>query len=119
VARGDAAFSDGRQYALAASVEQALTDRWSLGLFAEHQRGAGQRTTTWAPSLSLQATPTVSTYLEAGFFDVSDAPDQTLAGAGLSWQVRPGVQLDISFDVGLDDDSPDLQMASGLSVYLD
>lgn len=119
VARGDAAFSDGRQYALAASVEQALTDRWSLALFAEHQRGAGQRTTTWAPSLSLQATPTVSTYLEAGFFDVNDAPDQTLAGAGLSWQVRPGVQLDISFDVGLDDDSPDLQMASGLSVYLD
>jgi len=33
--------------------------------------------------------------------------------------VRPGVQLDVSFDVGLDDDSPDLQMASGLSIYLD
>ena len=119
VARGDAAFSDGRQYALAVSVEQSLSDQWQLALFAQQQRGAGQRMTTWAPSISLQATPTVSTYLEAGFFDVSDGPDQSIAGAGLSWRVRPSVQLDVSFDVGLDDESPDLQFATGLSVYLD
>mgnify|MGYP006160735187 CR=1 FL=1 len=90
--------------------------RRTLDWVAEvQQRGAGQRTTTWAPSISLQATPTVSTYLEAGFFDVSDGPDQSIAGAGLSWRVRPSVQLDVSFDVGLDDESPDLQFATGLN----
>lgn len=119
VARGDAAFSDGRQYTLAVSVEQSLNDQWQLALSAQQQRGDGQRTTTWAPSISLQASPTVSTYLEAGFFDSNDGPDQSIAGAGVAWRVRPNVQLDVSFEVGLDDASPDLQVATGVSVFLD
>ncbi|WP_369040204.1 transporter [Stenotrophomonas maltophilia] len=119
VARGDAAFSDGRQYALAASVEHSITDRWSGALYASHQRGDGQRSTTWSPSVALAASDRIGLYLEAGFTRARHQPDLSVAGAGLTWMLRPNVQLDASFDVGLDRDSPDLQLATGIAFYLD
>lgn len=119
VARGDADFTEGRHYALAASVDHQLDERWSIALFASHQRGAGQRSTTWSPSLALAVTNRLGTYLEAGFTDHHGAPDQAIAGAGLTWMLRPNVQLDASFDIGLDEDSPDLQLGTGIAVYLD
>ncbi|REM99491.1 transporter, partial [Mycobacterium tuberculosis] len=44
-------------------------------------------------------------------------PSTEIAGAGITWMVMPTVQLDASFDVGLDDDSPDMQAGLGVSVY--
>lgn len=118
IARGDAAFSDGRLYALAASVEHSFNDRWSGALYGSHQRGAGQRSTTWSPSLSLSVTERLGTYLEAGFTHANQQPDQAIAGAGLTWMLRPNVQLDASFDLGLNRNSPDLQLGTGIAFYL-
>lgn len=119
VARGNADFSDGRQYALAVSVEQALSERWSAALYASHERGDGQRSTTWSPSLSVAASERLSLFVEAGLTHARGAPDQRVAGAGVTWMLRPRVQLDASFDAGLDADSPDLQVGTGLAVYFD
>lgn len=119
VARGDADFSEGHQYALALSVEQALGERWSAALYGSHQRGDGERSTTWSPSLSLAATDRLSLFVEAGLTHSRGAPDQRVAGAGITWMLRPRVQLDASFDAGLDADSPDLQVGTGLAVYFD
>lgn len=119
VARGDAAFSDGRQYALAATVEHTFNDRLSGALYASHQRGDGQHSTTWSPSLTLSVTERLGVYLEAGFTDANDGPRQNVAGAGMTWMLRPTVQLDASFDLGLDEASPDLQVGTGIAFYLD
>ena len=119
VAPGDSAFSDGRQYALAASIEHHIDDRWTAAFFASHQRGGGEYSTTWAPSISMQATDRLGLFAEAGYTTSRDAPHEALAGAGLTWALTPRVQLDASFDAGLDEKSPDLQAGLGISVYLD
>ncbi|MEG2803241.1 transporter [Stenotrophomonas sp.] len=115
-ATGSRDFSEGgTQYALGASYEYAFDDRWSGALYANATRGAGPDSVTWSPSLSLAMTERVSGYLEAGFTHTRGEPGTALAGAGLTWRVSRALQLDASFDLGLDHDSPDLQAGLGVS----
>lgn len=117
-ATGSRDFSEGAtQYALGASYEYEVSDRWTGALYANVTRGGSEDSVTWAPSLSFAATDTVSTYLEAGFTHTDGEPSSRIAGAGITWMASPTVQLDASFDVGLDDDSPDTQAGLGVSVY--
>jgi hypothetical protein len=117
-ATGSRDFSEGAtQYALGASYEYAFNDHWTGALYANVTRGGSEDSVTWAPSLSFAATDTISTYLEAGFTDSDGEPSTGIAGAGITWMVTPTVQLDASFDVGLDEDSPDTQAGLGVSVY--
>ncbi|WP_422505899.1 transporter [Stenotrophomonas sp. GZD-301] len=119
-ATGDRDFSEGgTQYALGASYEYAFDDRWSGALYANAVRGAGADTFTWSPSLSVALTDTVSSYVELGFTDTDGEPSTAIAGAGVTWMLRPRVQLDASFDLGLDNASPDLQAGLGVSFYFD
>ena len=57
----------------------------------------------------------LSAYAEVGAFPSDDATP-LLAGGGLTFLVTPDVQLDASFDVGLNDDAPDLIFGAGASV---
>lgn len=115
---GAAAFTEGgTQYALGASYEYSFNDRWSSALYANATRGAGADTFTWSPSLSLALNDQVSTYVEAGFTHTDGEPNTAIAGAGLTWMVARTVQVDASFDVGLDNHSPDLQAGLGVSFY--
>lgn len=119
-ATGSRDFSEGAtQYALGASYEYDFNDRWTGALYANVTRGGSENSITWAPSVSFAATDTVSTYLEVGFTDAHGEPSTRIAGGGVTWMVAPTVQLDASFDVGLDDDSPDTQAGLGISVYFD
>lgn len=119
-ATGSRDFSEGAtQYALGASYEYDFDDRWTGALYANVTRGGGEDSVTWAPSVSFAATETVSTYLELGFTDTHGEPSTRIAGAGVTWMVKPRVQLDASFDVGLNDDSPDVQAGLGVSVYFE
>ncbi|MGE8263957.1 transporter [Stenotrophomonas sp.] len=119
-ATGSRDFSEGAtQYALGASYEYSFNDRWTGALYANVTRGGSEDSVTWAPSLSFAATDTVSTYLEAGFTDTHGEPSTGMAGAGITWMVTPTVQLDASFDVGLDDDSPDTQAGMGVSLHFE
>ncbi|ROP77178.1 outer membrane putative beta-barrel porin/alpha-amylase [Stenotrophomonas rhizophila] len=119
-ATGSRDFSEGAtQYALGASYEYDVDDRWTGALYANLTRGGSEDSVTWAPSVSFAATDTVSTYLEVGFTDTHGEPSSRIAGAGVTWMVKPRVQLDASFDVGLNDDSPDIQAGLGVSVYFE
>jgi hypothetical protein len=115
-ATGARDFSEGgTQYALGASYEYSFNDRWSGALYATATRGAGEDSFTWSPSLSVALTDEVSSYLEAGFTHTNGEPSTAIAGAGVTWMVARNVQLDASFDLGLDDDSPDVQAGLGVS----
>jgi len=115
---GRSSFSDGRQYALAASVEDQLSDRWTVAFYASHQRGAGSHSSTWSPSVSFEATERFGIFVEAGFTATSDEPHEAVAGAGVTWALTPRIQFDASFDAGLDEKSPDLQAGLGVSIFL-
>ncbi len=116
---GKSSFSDGRQYALAASVEDQLSDRWTVAFYASHQRGAGSHSSTWSPSVSFEATERFGIFVEAGFTATSDEPHEAVAGAGVTWALTPRIQFDASFDAGLDEKSPDLQAGLGVSIFLE
>ncbi|MFG6108921.1 transporter [Stenotrophomonas nematodicola] len=117
-ATGARDFSEGgTQYALGASYEYTFDDRWSGALYANATRGAGEDSFTWSPSLSVALSDRVSSYIEAGFTHTDGEPSTAIAGAGLTWMVARTVQLDASFDVGLDHDSPDLQAGLGVSFF--
>lgn len=117
-ATGARDFSEGgTQYALGASYEYSFDDRWSGALYANATRGAGADAFTWSPSVSVALTDTVSSYLEAGFTHTQGEASTAIAGAGVTWMVARTVQLDASFDVGLDNNSPDLQAGLGVSFF--
>lgn len=118
LARGDADFSDGRQYALAATYERDLSDTLTAALFARHTRGAGERGTEWSPSLSLAFNERWTGFLEAGFTREHGGPSMSVAGGGVVWMPLPTLQFDASVDLGLNADSPDLQAGLGVSFYL-
>ncbi len=119
LARGDAAFSEGRQYALAGSWEHDFTDDLTSDLYVSHSRGDGQRATVWSPSLSLALGPRWSAFIEAGFTHTRGEPNESVAGGGVTFLWSERIQLDASLDAGLDADSPDLQAGVGLAVYFD
>ena len=115
---GEREFSaGGPQYALGGSYEYTFNDRWSGALYANAVRGAGEQSLSWSPSLSLALSENVGAFVEAGFTHAQGAPSTAIAGAGLTWMVARTVQLDASFDLGLDADSPDLQAGLGVSFY--
>lgn len=119
-ATGTRDFSEGgTQYALGGSYEYTFNDRVSGALYASATRGAGEDSVTWSPSLSVALTDTVSSFVEAGFTRTDGEPSTAIAGAGVTWAVAPRVQLDASFDLGLDSDSPDLQAGLGVAFYFD
>ncbi|MGY8565415.1 transporter [Paracidovorax citrulli] len=117
---GSRDFSEGgTQYELGASYEYTFNQRWSGALYVNGTRGAGEDAFTWSPSLSLAASDTVSAYIEAGFTHTRGEPATSVAGAGLTWMPAERIQLDASFDLGLDRDSPDLQAGLGISFYFE
>jgi hypothetical protein len=109
----------GTQYELGASYEYTFSDRWTGALYANATRGAGEDAFTWSPSLNLAVNDNVSAFLEAGFTHTDGEPSTLVAGAGLTWMVAQRVQLDASFDLGLDSNSPDLQAGLGVSFYFE
>lgn len=117
---GSRDFSEGgTQYQLGASYEYTFNDPWSGALYANATRGAGEDEFSWSPSLSLAVSDTVSTYIEAGFTHTNGKPSTSVAGAGVTWMAAGRVQLDASFDLGLDRNSPDLQAGLGVSFYFE
>ncbi|WP_315388781.1 transporter [uncultured Stenotrophomonas sp.] len=117
---GSRDFSEGgTQYQLGASYEYTFNDRWTGALYANATRGAGEDAFEWSPSLSLAVSVNVSAFIEAGFTHTDGEPSTSVAGAGLTWMPARRVQLDASFDLGLDRNSPDLQAGLGVSFYFE
>ncbi len=71
----------------------------------------------FAASLGASLSPALSAYGETGYL-TSPGDDSFLLGGGLLLLVAPRVQLDASFDMGLNAAAPDLMYGLGLSFRL-
>ena len=118
LSKGDSGLSDGRRYGLEATYEHPFSDRLTGALYGRYVWGEGERLRVWSPSLTVEFTDRWSGFLEAGFTREAGLPGTSVAGGGLIWAPRPGLQLDASVDLGLDADSPDFQAGLGVSFYL-
>ncbi|MGH8126135.1 MAG: transporter [Rhodanobacteraceae bacterium] len=99
---GSVEFTDGawafrneqRQYLFGASFNWQRDPGHALGLYAE-ARGGQQESQLVAINSSWTITPTLGWYAEAAAQRLAGVGGGSMAGAGLSWQVTPRVQLDI------------------------
>jgi hypothetical protein len=117
---GNSAFTSGRtQVAIGTAAGWALSERHTLGLYANVSRDADARVYTLSPSLSVALSDRVGTYVEAGFSKSTESPTESIAGLGLTFMAGDAVQLDMSADWGLNDASTDLIAGFGVSIYFD
>jgi hypothetical protein len=118
-ASGAKAISDGTtQYRLATSLQERLDDTYAAGLYLQLDDAAGASGYTLSPNLGFAVAAGFYGYVEAAYSHASHNPDTSVAGAGMAWLVKPTVQLDLSFDIGLTSASPKIQGGFGVSVYL-
>lgn len=117
---GNSAFTSGRtQVAIGTAAGWALSERHTLGLYANVSRDADERVYTLSPSLSVALSERVGTYVEAGFSKSSESPTESIAGLGLTVMATDAVQLDLSADWGLNNASTDVIAGFGVSIYFD
>ena len=102
-------------YSLAVATSLKLNDTYSTGLYINLNYSDGRSGYTLSPNLNFVLSDNLSAYVEAGYNHVPQSPDTTIAGSGLAWMVAPTVQLDLSMDIGLTRDSPDIQGGFGVS----
>lgn len=119
-ASGERDFSNGAtQYTLGTTLGYDFNERVAGALYFNLDRSDGANTWTWSPSLSFALSDRTAVYVEAGMSRSEHASTSSVAGGGVTWMATPRVQLDASFDVGLDRNSPDLQGGLGASFYFD
>lgn len=119
-ATGNSDFTSGRtQLAIGTAAGWALSDRHTLGLYANISRDADERVYTLSPSLSMALSERIGAYVEAGFSKSSEAPTESIAGLGLTVMATEALQLDLSADWGLNDASTDVIAGFGVSIYID
>jgi hypothetical protein len=108
------------QYSLGATAGWSLSDTQSVALYANVDVLDGHATWTLSPNWSLALSGRVGAYVEGGyqFGGPRSQQDNAVAGGGLTWMVRPNVQLDAYGLGGLTRASTDLAAGCGVSVYL-
>lgn len=120
----DGFTADDPVYQLNAIAEWALTNGWGLAALAGALYGPSgeddrymQETFALSLGRSLPS-PAWSAYGEVAHIatDLEGASDSSFAGAGIKYLVSNDVQLDLSFDRGLTDDSPDWLFGLGLAA---
>jgi Putative MetA-pathway of phenol degradation len=119
-ASGDDDFSAGEtQYDLGLATGFTLSDTVSAGLYGAVNHLDGVNTYTFSPGLSFALGDRAGAFIEAGYSSAKGSPDQAVAGGGFTYMLTPRMQLDLSADAGLNDDTPDLTGGFGVSVYFD
>lgn len=119
----DGFTADDPVYQLNAMSEWTLANGWGIGALAGVLNGPSggdryyQETFALAAGRSLPS-PAWSAYGEVAYVatDLDGAADSAFAGGGVKYLVSNDVQLDLSFDRGLTDDSPDWLLGLGLSA---
>lgn len=122
---GSVTFTDGhpalradrRQYLLGAQGNWQVTDRQSLGAYAEEVREGHADSTTLAVSDTVALTPTWSLYLETASVHAAGRQHGLLGGGGLAWMATPRVQLDAGLDHRLQGDANRWLANLGVSIY--
>ncbi len=116
---GDGAFGDEKRTAsFGGTVNYALNDSISTALYGNVDRYAGDNTWTVSPSVSLSLSDRLASFVEYGYSKSKGQPQQSVVGGGLTFMLCPRVQLDISADVGVNNQAPDVQGGFGISIAL-
>lgn len=119
----DGFTADDPVYQLNAMAEWTLQNGWGIGALAGYLNGPdgdgryGQETFALAAGRSLPS-PEWSAYGEAVYVtsDLGDGADAAFLGAGIKYLVTNDVQLDLSFDRGMNDDAADWLFGFGLAA---
>lgn len=119
----DGFTADDPVYQLNAALEWALANGWGLAALGGALNGPSvddrymQETFALSLGRSLPS-PAWSAYGELAtvFTDLDGASDSSFAGAGIKYLPTNDVQLDLSFDYGLTNDSPDWLFGFGVSA---
>jgi len=120
---GEKGFSSERPiYQLNAMAEWNSASGWTLGVLAGYLNGPeddgryGQETFGVSLGHGLSS-PNWSAFGEAAYVatNQSGAGDPAFAGAGIKYTPTKNLQLDLAFDRGLNDDSPDWLYGFGVS----
>jgi hypothetical protein len=108
------------QYSFGATTSWSPSDSQSVALYLNVDMLDGDATWTLSPNWSFALSDAVGGYLEAGYqFSVARGEsDNAVAGGGLTWMVRPNVQLDAYGLRGLTRASVDVAAGCGVSVFL-
>ncbi len=108
-------------YQLNTATEWTLADGWGVGLLAGFLRGEagdghylqqtygallGRTVGSWSPYVEVAHVRT----------DLDGASDSSFLGGGVKYLVSNDVQVDVNFDRGLTDESPDWLAGLGLSI---
>lgn len=122
---GSVTFTDGnpalraahRQYLFGAQANWQLSERQSIGAYAEDVRESGDDSTTLALGDTVALTPTWSVYVETARVHAAGRRHGLLGGGGVAWLATPRVQLDAGVDRRLQGDATRWLGNVGLSVY--
>lgn len=116
---GDATFGDDKRTAsFGSTLNYQLNDRFSAALYGNVDRYDGENTWTASPSLSFNLTDRLGSFVEYGYSKSKGQPQQSVVGGGLTFMLCPRVQLDVSADLGVNDQAPDVQGGFGISIAL-
>jgi hypothetical protein len=107
------------QYSFGATAGWSLSSSQSVAFYANVDVLNGDATWTLSPNWSFALSESFGGYLEAGYQsgNARGQADNAVAGGGLTWMVRPNVQLDIYGLGGLTKASTDLAAGCGVSVF--
>ncbi len=123
---GSATFTDGardfrandRQYLLGAAFNWQENSRDALGAYLENVRSNGRNDHLVALNAARAINDAFGVYVEAAWQHVADAGNGSIAGAGLTWQATPRVQLDAGFRHRLGGEADTWQAGLGISVFI-
>lgn len=122
---GSVTFTDGsrefggadRQYLMAAAFNWQLDPRDALGAYLETVHSGDRDDRLVAFNAGRALTDSVGAYAEVAWQHADGNGNGSMAGAGLTWQVTPRVQLDGSFRHRLGGRADTWQAGLGVAVY--
>lgn len=123
---GSVTFTDGEQpfrsedeqYLLGVALNWQLDARNAVGAYLENIYSDGDNDHLVAINAGRALSDSLGAYVEAAWLH-SDDEDGSTAGAGLTWQTTPALQLDASFRHRLGGEAPTWEAGFGVSVFFD
>lgn len=124
---GSVTFTDGaqafqnadNQYLLGAALNYQLDNLNALGAYLENVSSDGDNDQLIALNAGHSFSDTLGAYVEAAWIHTDAGGDGSTAGAGITWQYAPAVQLDASFRHALGGVAPEWEAGIGIGVFFD
>ena len=103
------------RFAFSHTLSRKISLGYNLGAEWEPESGPGY---FYTAALGIGLTEKVGVFAEVFGLLATDAPNEHLADAGITWLVLPNLQLDLSGGVGLNEAAGDYFISAGLSYRI-